>query len=174
MSRACSCGLVMFGVFLATPAARAGHFAIDLKVQAGKESQTAHAQTDPPEARPKPRPVLRTQAGEQVKLRWLLRSTDARATVKNVLVHFSIAREERAGQAAVPQGDNNVVAESALTMDFPPGETAEAELQLAIVRAGSYLVRLETIGATGQSGHEHSAALNLVVREVVPSSREAR
>ncbi len=164
MSRACACSLVMFGVFLATPAARAGHFAIDLKVQAGKESQTAHAQTDPLEARPRPRPVLRTQAGEQVKVRWLLRSTDAKATVRNVLVHFSIAREEKAGQTAVPQGDNNVVAESALTMDFPPGEAAEAELQLIMMQAGSYLVRLETIGAAVQSGHEHFATLDLVVR----------
>jgi hypothetical protein len=156
-------GLVLFG-WLPAVAARADHFAIDLEARAGKESKTAHAETAALGTSAKPRPVLQVKAGERVNVKWTLRCTDAKETYKDVLVHFFAVKEEKAGQQAVPKLDRDVAAESALTMDFKPKDASDGELSFTVDRPGSYLLRLETIGAAvGLEGHEHFAALDLVV-----------
>jgi hypothetical protein len=145
--------------------ARADHFAIDLEARAGKESKTAHAEAAALGATPKPRPVLEVKAGERVTVKWTLRCTDPKETYKDVVVHFFAVKEEKTGQQAVPKLDRDVTAESALTMDFKPKDANDAELSFTVDRPGSYLLRLETIGAAvGLEGHEHYAALDLVVR----------
>jgi len=96
---------------------------------------------------------------------WTLRNVDTRASFKDVLVHFFVVKIDKAGQAVVPKLDRDVVAESALTMDFKPKEKAEGEVTLRLPRPGAYLMRLETIGAvTGPAGHEDFAALDVSVR----------
>ncbi len=49
-------------------------------------------------------------------------------------------------------------------MDFKPRDKADWRLTLKIPDAGSYLVRVETIGMAPKHGHEHFAAMDLVVR----------
>jgi hypothetical protein len=165
MRPAAALGLVLLGWFSCAVGVRADEFAIDLEARAGKESKTAHAEAAALGAAPKPRAVLEAKAGERVTVKWALRCTDAKETYKDVIVHFFAVREEKTGQQAVPKLDKDVAAESALTMDFKPKDAADGELSFTVDRPGSYLLRLETIGAAaGLEGHEHFAALDLVVR----------
>jgi hypothetical protein len=145
--------------------ARADHFTIDLGVQAGKVSQTAHAEMAAIGVKPKERAILEVKAGERISVKWALASAAPKETVKDVTVHFFVVKEEKAGQQIVPKLDRDVIAESALTMDFKPKDKTKGELSFTIEKAGAYLLRLETIGAAaGTDGHEHFAALDLVVR----------
>jgi hypothetical protein len=164
MRNALALGAVLLLASSAAPAARASHFTIDLTTRAGKASQTAHAETAVPGARPKARPVLEVKAGQRITAHWTLRNADAKATFKDVIVHFVAVREVALGQAAVPKLDKGVAAESALTMDFRPGDHSEGELSFTLDRPGSYLLRLETRGAAaGAQDHEHFAALDVLV-----------
>jgi hypothetical protein len=154
--------------FLAFPDAEAPPFAIDVIAQVGKVSKTAHAAEPPkgfsPRRTPIARPVLEAGVGEAVTVRWSLTRGTGQPALKNVLVHFFVAPEDKAGQAAVPKGDKNNPVESALVMDFKAGNKAEGEITLKIDRPGAYLLRLETIGASDVDGRESYAALDLVLR----------
>ena len=161
-------GPVLLLGLLGLPGPEAPPFAIDLTVQVGKESKTAHAEEPGggflPGKKAAARPVLEARAGQRVAVRWSLSRGAGQPVLKGVLVHFLAAAEEKAGQAAVPRQDKAVVAESALTMDFRPGDRGQGELSFTISRPGSYLLRLETIGAADVDGNEHFAALDLVLR----------
>src|SRR5919201_573509 len=50
------------------------------------------------------------------------------------------------GRRAVLKLDKDVVVESALTMDFKPGEKSTGGLSFQINTPGTYLVRVESIG----------------------------
>ena len=164
MHRTLVLGLAVLGGGL-HPAARADHFAIDLKVQVGKASQSATADVAAVGRKPKPRPVFPFKAGESVTVRWELRSTAAKETVKDVVVHLVVVKEDQVGSAAPSKREQDVVVETALNMDFKPKDKAQGELSFVIPRAGNYLLRLETRGAAvGADGHEHFAAIDLVVK----------
>jgi hypothetical protein len=144
--------------------ARADHFSIDLKVQAGKESKTAQAETASLGSKAKKREVLHAKVGDRITVQWTM-TNNAKMAVKNVLVHFFAVKQGEIGQKTTPKLDKGVVAESALVMDFNPKDKTKGELSFVIDRAGPYLLRLETIGAAiGDSGHEHFAALDLLVK----------
>ena len=150
---------------ITSPLARADHFSIDLKVQAGKNSKTAKTETAALGLKAKKRDVLRAKAGDRIIVKWTMTNADAKSAVKNVLVHFFAVKLEEIGQKTTPKLDKGVVAESALVMDFNPKDKTQGELSFIIDRAGPYLLRLETIGAAiGDSGHEHFAALDLLVK----------
>jgi hypothetical protein len=152
-----------FGV-LALGTARANHFAIALKVETTKESKAAKSETLAPGLKAKVREVFAAKAGQKITVRWTLTNTSA-TTAHNVLVHFFVVKEEQAGQAEVPKLTKDVVAESAVTLDFAPKDKTTGELTFRIERSGAYLVRLETIsaGVAGTDDHEHFAALDLTV-----------
>jgi hypothetical protein len=143
----------------------AGHFTIDLKVEAAGASRTVHAQTAILGGKPQSRPSLEGAAGKPIAIHWALINANTREAFKDVLVHFFVVKEEKAGQPTVPKLDKHVEVESALTMDFKPGDKAQGEQTFQIDRPGVYLVRLETVGAAvGGDGHEHFAALDLVIK----------
>jgi hypothetical protein len=145
--------------------ARADHFAIDLKVQAGKsEPVLAHAETLGLGTKPKTRSVLEARAGDTVTVEWTLQSRAAKDTFKDVLIHFFAVKEDMAGQRTVPKLDKGVLVETASTMDFKPKDKTQGKLDFQITQPGAYLLRLETIGAAGNEGHEHFAAIDVVVR----------
>ena len=165
MFRALSIVMAALGSLLSASSAWADHLAIDLEAQCGKARQTAHAETVAIGVKPKARGVLEVKAGDPVTVTWTLRSTDAEATLTNVLVHGFVVQEEKVGQPTVPRLTKGVVVECALTTDFKPKGKTEGKLTFTIDKAGPYLLRLETIGAAaGPTGHEHFAALDLVVR----------
>ena len=119
----------------------------------------------PRDAKPKERDVLEVKAGDRVTVQWKLNSTDAKAVLKDVTVHFFAVKEDQAGQPAVPKLDKGVVAETALTMDFGPKDKNESELTFTIDKPGCYLFRVETIGsAAGPAGHEDFAAIDVKAR----------
>jgi hypothetical protein len=145
---------------------RADHFTINLKVETSAGSRTVHAQAATLGGAKSPsRPLLEGASGKPIAIHWTLTSTERSETFKDVLVHFFIVKEEKAGQQVVPKLDKQVEVESALTMDFKPGDKSQGEQTFQIDKPGVYLVRLETVGAAvGGDGHEHFAALDLVIK----------
>jgi hypothetical protein len=150
------CGFVLAGH------ASADSFAVDLTVQAGKESRSAQAEPVAIGVKPKVRNVLEGKAGTPIKVQWVVTNATPKTEMKNVLVHFFAVLEEKIGQRNVPKLTKDVTAESALTMDFSPGEKARGSLSFTIDRPGFYLIRVETIGAP--EGEDCFAALDLVVK----------
>ncbi|WP_435008473.1 hypothetical protein P12x_005681 [Tundrisphaera lichenicola] len=147
---------------------RAEHAKINLDVNASGEQVTAFVDQTPPEYGKNPRPVIKARAGEPIKIQFLLTNVYPNKTLENVVVHFYVARQEKAGQKPTPDlGDEGVVVlESAFDMDFKPGGKAGARHSLKIDQPGAYLVRVESI-QTG-SDHEHFAAVDLVVEAARP------
>jgi len=144
--------------------ARADHFTIDLEARSGTAARTAKTQTAALAEKPKARAVLEAKAGKPITVKWTVTSTAKDGMVKDALIHFFVVREEKIGQVALPKLDKQVTVESALTMDFKPKDKTEAELSFTIDTPGSYLLRLETRDSAGTEGHEHYAALDLVVK----------
>src|SRR4051812_27682894 len=98
-------GLAALGGLLSAARAAAEPFAIDLEVRSGKARKTAHAESAAPGARQKGRDVLDVKAGARVTVKWELSSTDRKATVKDVTVHFFAVKQDRPGEQAVPKLD---------------------------------------------------------------------
>ncbi len=141
--------------------ARGEHAKMTLDVESGGKTQTAFVDQTPPESGKNPRPVLKAKAGAPIKILWVVTNAYPHKTLENVVVHAFVARQEMAGQKALPELRDDVVLESAFDMDFKPGAKAGQRLTLKINAPGAYLVRVET-KQTG-SDHEHFAAIDLVI-----------
>jgi hypothetical protein len=165
MPRGLKFGWALVSWALASGPALGHHFAIDLEVKSPKGSQTAHAQVSALGEKPKARATLEAKTGDKITVKWTLRSTAAKETAKDVTVHFYAAKISKLAEPPPSRLDKNVVTETALTMDFKPKDKTEGELNFQIDEPGFYLLRLETIGAAvGLDGHEHFAALDLIVQ----------
>ncbi len=97
-----------------------------------------------------------------VQIHWTLTNSSAKTEMKNVLVHFFAVKEEAVGQRNVPKLTKNVTAESAVTVDFSPGEQARGVLTFTVNQPGAYLIRLQTMGAP--EDEDCFAALDLVIK----------
>ena len=150
-------------------AAFAEHAKISLDVTPGKgETVTAFVDQTPPEHGKNPRPVVKVKAGQPIKIQWMLTNVYPHKTLENVVVHFYVARQAKAGQDATPDlgVEANVVLESAIEMDFKPGAKAGARNTLRIDKPGPYLIRIES--RQTNSDHEHFAAVELIVEDDKP------
>ncbi len=143
--------------------ARAEHAKINLEVTAKGSHEAAYVDQTPPDWGKNPRPVVRAKAGEPVKVQYVLTNVYPHKTLENVVVHFYIARQGKAGQKELPSlaDEKAVVIETAFEMDFKPGAKAGARTTIKIDTPGAYLIRIET--KQTQSDHEHFAAIDLVV-----------
>ena len=141
----------------------AEHAKISLDVTSSGEQVTAFVDQTPPESGKNPRPVIKVKAGQSIKIQWSLTNVYPHKTLENVVVHFYVAKQQKAGQKPTPDlgVEANVVFESAFEMDFKPGAKAGARNTLKIDLPGAYLIRVES-RQTG-SDHEHFAAIDLVV-----------
>jgi hypothetical protein len=146
---------------LISTAARAEHAKIELEVIGRRGQVTAHVDQTPPEWGKNPRPVLKVRPDEPVKVQFLLTNVYPHKTLENVVVHFFVVRQEKAGQKEVPDLKGDVILESAFDMDLKPGGKAGQRSTFKIADPGAYLVRVETRNT--QSDHEHFAAIDLVV-----------
>jgi hypothetical protein len=146
---------------IAASAARAEHAKIQLEVATPRDQVAAFVDQTPPEWGKNPRPVLKARAKEPVRIQFMLTNVYPHKTLQNVVVHFFIVRQEKAGQKEIPDLKGDVVLESAFEMDFKPGGKAGQRTTVKIDEPGSYLVRVETRNT--QSDHEHFAAIDLVV-----------
>ena len=146
---------------LLSSAARAEHAKIQLEVAGRRDQVTAYVDQTPPEWGKNPRPILKVRPNERVKIQFMLTNVYPHKTLENVVVHFFVVREEKAGQKEIPDLKGEVVLESAFDMDFKPGGKAGQRTTLKIAEPGTYLIRVETRNT--QSDHEHFAAIDLVV-----------
>jgi hypothetical protein len=154
---------LLLALALAVPPARAEHAKITLEVAAPGGQQTAYMDQTPPDWGKNPRPVVKARVGASIKIQWMFINVYPHKTLENIVVHFFIARESKAGQKELPEltGDNEVVLESAFDMDFKPGGKAGQRQTVRIDAPGVYLIRVESKNT--QSDHEHFAAIDLVV-----------
>lgn len=146
----------------AAVSARAEHAKITLEVgPSGGEPVTAHMDQTPPESGKNPRPVVHARAGRPVRFQWMLTNVYPTKTLEDVVVHFFVVPQAKAGQKEIPPIDEDVIVETAFDMDFQPGGKAGGRQTLRIDRPGVYLVRVET--RQTRSDHEHFAAVDLVI-----------
>jgi hypothetical protein len=150
----------------ATPAVRAEHARIDLRVMrldAGtgqvKTEVTAHADEDPPLGGVNPRPLLKVKAGDPMVLQFILDNTYPHGVRKDVTVHYFVVPEAKPRQKQLPDLTKGVVTEGKLTMDFKPKCRVGARLAFTIPKPGLYLLRVQTINT--QSDHEHFSAVDV-------------
>ena len=108
--------------------------------------------------------MVEVRRNAPVVLSWHAVNTGKTDSFEDVLVHFFVVEEKAIGQADVPKLSAGVVFEGALTMDFKPRDKADWRASFKIPEAGNYLVRVETIGMAAKHGHEHFAAMDLLVR----------
>jgi hypothetical protein len=155
--------LTMMLLAMVSPRARGEHAKITLDVAAPGSQQTAYMDQTPPEWGKNPRPVVKAKVGDPIKIQWTFINVYPHKTLENVVVHFFVAREAKAGQKELPELTDQVVLETAFDMDFKPGGKAGQRNTLHINEPGVYLIRVES-GKT-QSDHEHFAAIDLVVEE---------
>jgi hypothetical protein len=143
--------------------ARAEHAKINLDVNSKTAQETAFVDQTPPDWGKNPRPVVKAKAGEPIKIQYMLTNVYPHKTLENVVVHFYVAKQSKAGQKETPNlnDEKNVMIETAFEMDFKPGAKAGARTTIKVDKPGVYLVRVET--KQTQSDHEHFAAIDLVV-----------
>lgn len=150
-------------VLLFCPFARGSGFTIILDLSQGKSHQTAKADQKSlrlPVAR---RDSLGGSATAQFVLNWsVVRS--ARDTATDVLVHCYVVRLDRPGQAPPALEPKRVVIESALTMDFPAGDSAKATLPFRVDGPGLYLVRVEAAVSPDAPSAGDYAEMELVAK----------
>ena len=165
MLKELSLAFLVSGALLGSGPAHGHPFTVRLEAEAGKISKKAETQTTALGAKPKTRDVLTLARGERVRIKWNLKNSDAKATFKDVIVHCFVVKEAKTGQREVPKLNKDVALETVNVMDFKPGESTEGELDFVLDRPGSYLLRLETVGAASADNlHEYFAALDLEVR----------
>jgi hypothetical protein len=143
--------------------ARAEHFEIDITVNTPRGQAESHWDTTPPVGGVNPRPLVKAKVGDRVQIEWLMRSAYPHGTLKDVGVHFFVAREGAIGQKAAPDLKAGAWLESRWVMDFLPDHAARGSVQLSARTPGIYLVRVESQGTEPEAGHEHFSAIDLQV-----------
>ena len=142
----------------------AGDFNVSLSVSDGQNSQTGKTENDPPKLREVVvRPSMESAFGKRCTASFKI-TNQFRSAIKDVLVHFYVVRIDKLGQKPPPLEPNEVVIESAQTVDFDPKGSTSGELQFVCDRPGMYLVRIETSGIAEATGSENYAAIDLIVK----------
>jgi hypothetical protein len=160
--------LVLAALALLPLAARAEHATIDLRLirtdaATGQEVEetTAHADQEPPAGGVNPRPVAKVKAGEPLVLQWVLTNTYPHGDLKDVVVHYYVVREDKAGQKMLPNLAQGTVIEGRFKMNFKPKCRVGSRIAFTIKEAGVYLLRVDT--ANTNSDHEHFSAIDVQV-----------
>jgi hypothetical protein len=149
----------------------AEHFEIDITVKTPRGQAESHWDTTPPVGGVNPRPVVEVKFGDRIDIEWLMRSVYPHGTLKNVGVHFFVAREGAVGQKAppdlksMPDVKSGKWLDSRLVMDFLPDHAARGSVQLTTLATGLYLIRVESENTEPIQGHEHFSAIDLRVAE---------
>jgi hypothetical protein len=149
---------------IACTAARGAGYDAALEVRDGKNVHSAKQgkSTTAPSTMAR-RVVFEGSVDGQFTAKWKIVRTD-QTLVKDELVHIYVVKMERQGQAPPALEPSRVVIESAVTMDFPAGETAGGTQQFRVDGPGIYLVRVEVGADPEKPGIEDYAELELVVK----------
>ena len=144
--------------------AHASDFELILEIKsADRTLATKKTAIYPSKGKPPKRMVFKAKPGEPLRLLWRAANTHRSATVKGVLIHFFVVEQSKLGQQKVPKLGKDVIHEGAITTDFKPKDKANGQFTLKLPKRGSYLLRVETLGMLGKHGHEHFAALDLLI-----------
>ena len=143
--------------------ARGAGYELSLETTDGKEKRMTHSRPAEAGKPAEKRVQMAVRPDAQFAATWTVKRT-GKDEAKDALVHFYVVRIGRPGEAPPPLEPKHVIIESALTMDFPTGETASASLKFKVEEPGVYLVRIETRPNADEPGHEDFAAMDLVVR----------
>ena len=156
-------------VFLSATSVRADDFVMTVSVNSKpvnskkREVKTKFTYEKPSGKKLQKRPVFKAAKGELLNVKWSGKNAVAGDSVKDLLIHFFVVKQKQTGQEKVPKLGNETLHEGALVMDFKPSDSVSGEFTIRIRKAGSYLVRVETIGMADKHGHDHYAALDIVV-----------
>lgn len=152
----------LFSSIVSTTAQAAGYDAtVELRDGTSRIARHTTA-TTAPSAMPR-RVTLESSAENPFTVVWKVVRRDPTAAVDG-LVHFYVVKMDRQGQAPPPLEPSRVVLESAVTMDFPPGETSGGTQQFRVDGPGIYLVRVEIGADPDKPGSEDFAELELVAK----------
>jgi hypothetical protein len=99
---------------------------------------------------------LALKAGDSLNVQWSVLSPDKGGFIPDVTLHLSLNRNAKS--------EADTIYESALVMDFEPGSKGSAELLIQVPTAGSYVLKIETIGAATKLGREYSAAIDVKIQ----------
>lgn len=150
-------GAVAFGVLLGhCLGAGTNDLTISLKVQSGgREQTTASTQSAAP-------PVFSAKAKEVVRVQWSVTNGAASVPLSDVTLH--VFMDSGDGRAVAPKPGPKALYESALIQDFEAGVKSSGEFRMPIPEAGTYFVRVETIGAARKLGGEVNAVMQVSVQ----------
>lgn len=145
-----------FGVLLGPCfGAGANDFTINLKVQSAGREQTANS------GQTAAVPTFAAKAKEVVWVQWAVANGVAGAALSDVTLHVFMDRVD--ARAAAPKPGPKALYESALIQDFEAGVKSSGEFRMPVAEAGTYLVRVETIGAAKKLGKEVTAVMQVSV-----------
>jgi hypothetical protein len=147
-----------------TRAADGDLFSVELQARVDNQQQTVRGDGTAASSSGSTRPVLTGKSKSTLRVRWTIVNEGKTASIPDVTVHFVLDKENAIGQRDVPKPGPDVVYESALMMDFAPQAKSSGDFVIEVPEPGSYLLRLETIGAVKSHGHEHVAAMDLRVQ----------
>ncbi|MBI1367625.1 MAG: hypothetical protein GC162_03110 [Planctomycetes bacterium] len=162
MSQRLPLSLLLIALF--SPLARADEFKAQLDLSAGDARQSGVEADGAKLADPLvPRPVLHLKVGQLAAAHWKV-SCISDQKIPNMLVHFYIAGEDHVGDRTEPDlSKKNVAVESAVSMDFEPGDATSADMPFRIDEPGAYRVQIETLDAARQHQHEHASVMDIIV-----------
>jgi hypothetical protein len=171
LTRAAMLLAVMLG---ATPALKAEHARIDLRVSGQGKEITANADEEPPPGGTNDPPVLNVKVNEPLVLQFILINTYPHQVIDHVTVRYEVMRVSKLGRKPAPSfresagpGKNSlpllepgVVTKGQVLMSFKPDCHVGTRLKFQLPGPGLYSARVETINT--QSDHEHFSAIDLV------------
>ncbi len=153
----CCVNALAFGVLLGPCfGAGANDFTINLKMQSGGREQTA--MSGQPAAAP---PAFTARVKETVWVQWSVANGPAGTPLSDITLHVFMDRGD--ARAAAPKPGPKALYESALIQDFEAGAKSSGDFRMPILEAGTYLVRVETIGAAKKLGKEVAAVMQVSV-----------
>lgn len=100
--------------------------------------------------------TLALKTGDSLNVQWSVLNPDNGGSIPDVTLHLSLNRNAKS--------DADTIYESAIVMDFEPGSKGSAALLIQVPSAGSYVLRIETIGAAAKLGREYSATIDVKVQ----------
>ena len=152
----CCVNALALGVFLGRcSGAGANDFSINLKVQSGGREQTAiSAQSVAP-------PTFTAKVKEVVWVQWSVANGATGTALSDITLHVFMDRGD--ARAAAPKPGAKALYESALIQDFEAGVKSSGEFRMPMPEPGTYLVRVETIGAAKKLGKEVAAVMQVSV-----------
>jgi hypothetical protein len=135
--------------------AGANDFTINLKIQSGGREQTAiSGQSAAPL-------TFTAKAKEVVWVQWSAANGATGTPLSDITLHVFIDRGD--ARAAAPKPGPKALYESALIQDFEAGVKSSGEFRMPMPEPGTYLVRVETIGAAKKLGKEVAAVMQVSV-----------